>query len=85
MTGYCYFGVGGALGFDTLAAKVLLELREIYQHIKLILVLPCIEQTKDWTKADIAVYEDIKNDAINIPTQQSIIIRVVCTNVIGIW
>lgn len=43
---YCYFGVGGALGLDTLAAQVILELRQVYLHIKLILVLPCMEQTK---------------------------------------
>lgn len=59
--GYCYFGVGGALGFDTLVAQVLLELRQFYPHIKLILVLPCIEQTKGWTAKDISIYEDIKN------------------------
>lgn len=58
--GYCYFGTGGALGFDTLAAQVVLELRRIYPSIKLILVLPCIEQTRGWSANDIAVYEDIK-------------------------
>ena len=26
--GYCYFGAGGALGFDTLAAQAVLRLRE---------------------------------------------------------
>lgn len=58
--GYCYFGTGGALGFDTLAAQVVLELRRSYSHIKLILVLPCIDQTRGWSEKDIAVYEDIK-------------------------
>lgn len=58
--GYCYFGAGGALGFDTLAAQAVLELRQAYPQIKLILVLPCIEQTKGWSAKDIAVYEDIK-------------------------
>lgn len=60
-TGYCYFGTGGALGFDTLAAKVVLELRQAYPHIKLILVLPCLEQAKGWAEKDIATYEEIKN------------------------
>lgn len=60
-SGYCYFGVGGALGFYTLAATVLLELRQVYLHIKLILVLPCMEQTKGWSATDISIYEDIKN------------------------
>ncbi len=60
-TGYCYFCVGGALGFDTLSAQTILELRQIYPQIELILVLPCMEQTRGWSEKDIAVYEDIKN------------------------
>ena len=35
-----YFGVGGALGFDTLVAGKLLELRGQYPQIRVILVLP---------------------------------------------
>lgn len=46
--GYCYFGCGGALGFDTIAAQTVLRLREKYPHIKLILVLPCITQANGW-------------------------------------
>ena len=38
--GYIYFGAGGALGFDTLAAQTVLALRAEYPQIKLILVLP---------------------------------------------
>ena len=59
--GYRYFCVGGALGFDTLAAQTILELRQIVPSIQLILVLPCMEQTKGWSAKDIAIYEDIKN------------------------
>ena len=44
--GYCYFGAGGALGFDTLAAQAVLRLRERYPQIRLILVLPCLDQTR---------------------------------------
>lgn len=40
--GYRYFGAGGALGFDTLAAQVVLRLRERYPQIRLILVLPAL-------------------------------------------
>ena len=39
--GFEYFGVGGALGFDLLAAKSVLRMRKKYPHIKLIIVLPC--------------------------------------------
>ena len=54
--GYMYFGAGGALGFDTLAAQCVLSLKNQYTHIKLILVLPCITQTKGWSENDIAIY-----------------------------
>ncbi len=61
--GYMYFGAGGALGFDTLATQCVLSLKKQYPHIKLILVLPCITQTKGWSKNDIAIYEEIKSQA----------------------
>ena len=46
--GYRFFGAGGALGFDTLAAKTVLDLKKVYPDIKLILVLPCLNQTRGW-------------------------------------
>lgn len=61
--GYCYFGAGGALGFDTLAAQTVLALKKDHPHIKLILVLPCVTQTKGWSESDVKVYEQIKADA----------------------
>ncbi len=59
--GYLYFGTGGALGFDTLAAQTVLMLKKYYPQIKLILVLPCRNQAKCWQKEDICEYERIKN------------------------
>jgi uncharacterized phage-like protein YoqJ len=61
--GYLYFGAGGALGFDTLAAQAVLELRKKYSQIKLILVLPCKTQADRWPEADKEEYESIKNQA----------------------
>lgn len=58
--GYVCFGAGGALGFDTMAAQIVLKLKEQYPQIKLILVLPCKTQTRGWDEHDIEVYEDIK-------------------------
>ena len=58
--GYLYFGAGGALGFDMLAEQIVLKLKERYPNIRLILVLPCLQQTKGWNENDIALYEDIK-------------------------
>lgn len=58
--GYRFFGAGGALGFDTLAAQTVLRLKKTYPQIKLILVLPCLSQTRGWKSEDIAEYERIK-------------------------
>ena len=38
--GFCYFGAGGALGFDTLCAETVLRFKAQFPHIRLILVLP---------------------------------------------
>ena len=45
------FYCGGAVGWDELAARTVLKLREVYPHIKLHLILPCsnVEQTTKWT------------------------------------
>lgn len=61
--GYRYFGAGGALGYDTLAAQTVLELKTQCPDVKLILVLPCLSQTRGWSARDIEIYEDIKNKA----------------------
>lgn len=59
-TGTQRFMAGGAVGFDTLAARTVLKLREEYPYIKLILILPCLSQTRGWPEDDIAAYERIK-------------------------
>lgn len=61
--GIRYFGTGGALGFDTLAAQTVLRLRQQYPHIRLILVLPCPEQARKWASNDITEYERIMAQA----------------------
>jgi uncharacterized phage-like protein YoqJ len=58
--GIIYFGAGGALGFDTLAAETVLSVKQDSPQIRLILVLPCLTQTSGWSEKDIAVYEEIK-------------------------
>lgn len=64
--GVRYFGAGGARGFDTLAAQTILKLQREYPQIKLILVLPCLSQTRGWRDEDIKVYERIKAAANKI-------------------
>ncbi|MPM17550.1 hypothetical protein SDC9_63946 [bioreactor metagenome] len=58
--GVLYFGAGGAMGFDTLASQVVLELRKRYPEIKPILVLPCRDQTRGWPAGAIEVYDEIR-------------------------
>ncbi len=49
--GVRYFGVGGALGFDTLVAEKLLALRESRPEIRIILVQPFPGYQSRWTPA----------------------------------
>ncbi len=58
-----HFLAGGALGFDTLAALCVLELKEEYPHITLELVLPCKNQTKLWTESGRSIYNAILKEA----------------------
>ena len=55
------FITGGALGFDTLAARTVIRLREEFPHIKLILALPCPPQaqTLKWSAPQVAEYREI--------------------------
>ena len=49
--GVRYFGVGGALGFDTLVAERLIALRESQPQIRIILVQPFQGYQSRWTPA----------------------------------
>ena len=57
--GVRHFGVGGAVGFDTLAAETVLRLKAEYPHIRLILVLPCKDQTKGWPLKDVQRFQSL--------------------------
>jgi uncharacterized phage-like protein YoqJ len=57
------FVAGGALGFDTLAAKAVLELKGHLPDITLTLILPCADQSARWSASDRAVYESQKEAA----------------------
>ena len=54
------FITGGALGFDTLAAMVILDLKERYPDIKLHLYLPCTDQSAKWKAYDKKIWDSIK-------------------------
>lgn len=54
------FIAGGALGFDTLAAMVILDLKKDYPDIKLHLYLPCTDQSAKWKAYDKKMWDSIK-------------------------
>ena len=57
--GVTRFACGGALGFDTLAAQMVLVVKEAFPQIQLLLVLPCKTQDKYWPKEDQEIYREI--------------------------
>ena len=59
--GYRHFVAGGALGFDTLAARAVLALKPHLEGITLTLVLPCADQADAWEEKDRAEYGRIKS------------------------
>lgn len=61
-----FFICGGALGFDTYAALSILELKNIYKNIELIIAAPCREQNKNWSEKDKIVYQNILESADKI-------------------
>ena len=83
--GVRYFGAGGALGFDTLAAETVLRLKGEYPGIRLILVLPCRDQTRGWREADVRRYRDILSRRTRWSTPPSAILPAACTDATAIW
>jgi len=57
------FITGGAVGFDTLAALKVLEMKDRFGFINLHLCLPCKNQTQNWNLRDIKAYEYILSRA----------------------
>lgn len=54
--GVIYYGVGGAVGYDTLAAQMLFDLREEFPQIRVILVYPFDWFWSQWTADQQALY-----------------------------
>ena len=63
INGYRRFMCGGALGFDTIAALQVLEFRNKHPDIRLILVIPCLDQAKRWSDHDRRIYDRISAQA----------------------
>lgn len=48
--GVSHFISGAAIGYDTLAANIILDLKKRYPHILLHLYIPCRDQSKLWNR-----------------------------------
>ncbi len=57
--GTTVFIAGGALGFDTIAARAVLSEKKNYPMIRLVLALPCPQQDALWNESDKKVRRDI--------------------------
>ena len=57
--GATVFRAGGAKGFDTVAALMVLELREKHPEIRLELILPFRGQQDKWDDEDVYIYDYI--------------------------
>ncbi len=64
--GFRHFYAGGAMGFDTLAAKAVLRLKQNYCDVSLCLILPCKNQADRWSAPIKAEYEHILSMADSI-------------------
>lgn len=63
---YLYFASGGARGFDLLAAQVILELKEVYPHIGLYMVLPCADQSTGYSQQELSLYNSLLHSADHV-------------------
>lgn len=77
--GVMYFGAGGALGFDMLAEETVIQMKQQYHQIRLILVLPCSpeQQTLKWNAAQRERYNEIMSKADKVRIRHFEHIRVV--------
>lgn len=57
--GYTDFYCGGALGFDTLCAIEIIELKAVYPYLKLIIAVPFKEQSERWSPYQKIRYENL--------------------------
>lgn len=57
--GVIFYGTGGSRGFDLIAAEIVLELKQKFPNIRLIVVIPCLKQTKYWNDCDREKYKKV--------------------------
>ena len=62
--GYDTFICGGAVGFDTLAAQIVAEKKKDLPGVRLVLALPCRDQTAKWKSlGDLTAYKRLLGEA----------------------
>ncbi len=66
LDGYRIFCSGGAIGFDTLAAREVIRFSLSHSDVRLILLLPCINQDEKWSPMQRDAYEYILKNASEI-------------------
>lgn len=64
--GFRIFRAGGALGFDTVAALAVLDLKKKHPDVKLDLVLPCPDQAERWKFHEKRIYRGILERADSV-------------------
>ena len=57
LAGYRVFCAGGAMGFDRMAADIVLSLKQKYADLRLMLILPCRDQAARWSVPERAAYD----------------------------
>lgn len=60
------FITGGALGFDTLAAKLIIRFKLSHPDARLRIVVPCRNQSDSWSEAQVGMYEYTLSNADEI-------------------
>lgn len=60
------FRCGGAMGFDTLAALIILEKKRDGADVSLDLFLPCRDQSSGWNEFNKEVYDYVLSEANNV-------------------
>ena len=58
-SGVTLFISGGARGFDLLAAEAVLAQKARHPHIRLLMALPCPEQTRGWPASEVRRYRRV--------------------------
>jgi len=57
--GFNTFITGGALGFDTLAAQTVLNMKTTIPDLRLVVAVPCLDQDKSWSIYQKSIYRHI--------------------------